>query len=94
MHVGIVRKSGEGEVDKWGFYLALGKGGIEDKEMVKRVTCPKGHTYVKIKARDWPQGAPHCPECFVKWLEKHRKTHKDMNSVFCSECGERIDYGN
>ena len=48
-----------------GGFPARGKG----VEMALPMTCSKGHDYIQAdEYRDWPMGAPHCPECYKEWV--------------------------
>jgi hypothetical protein len=34
--------------------------------------CKKGHSFVAADIyKDWPDGAPHCPICFVEWADEN-----------------------
>ena len=63
--------------------------------MALPVVCSKGHAYIQSDIyRNWPEGAPYCPECFAKWkLENSPKQDQpeDQSSRLKNALRELLD---
>ncbi len=58
--------------------------------MALPMTCSKGHDYIQAdEYRDWPMGAPHCPECYKEWVDGHRFIHP--RQTFAEVLGQSDD---
>ncbi len=40
--------------------------------MAYHTSCKSGHSFIAADIyENWPNDAPHCPVCFVKWAEEN-----------------------
>lgn len=61
--------------------------------MSMSVQCPKGHNYIQADIyKDWPDGAPHCPECYSEWKFGDSK-QINLSNFYVSRWGMWFDYG-